>query len=88
MQAAGKWNCSERHACVFREIGMLEQKILTEIRSVGLLDWLWFVVWLRRNVFSDRLRVVRYWPNRLDKLHRDRRRAAIIEAKLDRTHGR
>ena len=63
------------------------QKILTEIRSAGLRDWLWFVVWLRRDVFSDRLRLSRYWPNRLDELRRDRRCAAVIEAKLKHANG-
>jgi len=30
-------------------------KRFREIRAVGLLDWLWFVVWLKRNEFSRKL---------------------------------
>lgn len=53
---------------------------LHEIRLVGLLDWVWFVVWLRRNEFSNRLCLSRYYPD-LDRLLRDRNRAhAIAEA--------
>lgn len=50
---------------------------LHEIRLVGLLDWVWFVVWLRRNEFSNRLCLSRYYPD-LDRLVRDRNRAHVI----------
>lgn len=48
-----------------------------EIRAVGLIDWLWFVVWLKRDEFSHKLDLSRYYPD-LDKLVIDRNRAHEI----------
>jgi len=58
------------------------RRAISEIRAVGLRDWLWFVVWLRRDEFSPRLRLMRYYPD-LERLCSDRRRAKIIAEKLE-----
>ncbi len=53
-------------------------KWLREIRKVGLRDWLWFVVWLRRNEFSRKLDLNRYYPD-MARLVRDRSRAHRLD---------
>jgi len=62
------------------------RRAISEIRAVGLRDWLWFVVWLRRDEFSRRLRLVHNYPN-LKELCSDRRRAKVIAEKLEQIDG-
>lgn len=54
---------------------------LSEIKKVGLVDWLWFVIVLSRNPASHKLNFLRYYPN-LDRLTHDRIRAMEIEKTL------
>jgi len=56
-------------------------KWVSEIRKVGLLDWLWFVVWLRRNEFSQKLDLNRYYPD-ITRLVRDRNRAHRLDMEI------
>ena len=30
-------------------------KFITEIKKIGLIDWVWFVIYLKRNEFSPKL---------------------------------
>jgi len=53
-----------------------------EIRKVGLRDWLWFVVWLRRNEFSQKLDLNRYYPD-MERLARDRNKAHRLDMEID-----
>lgn len=57
------------------------KKWIKEIRLVGLRDWLWFVFWLKRDEFSHKLGVFRYYPNMI-KLARDRKRSHEIDIKI------
>jgi hypothetical protein len=34
---------------------------IKEIRKVGIIDWIWFVIYLRRNEFSNKLNLSRYY---------------------------
>lgn len=45
---------------------MIGMNWLREIRAVGISDWLWFVVWLRRDEYSRRLDLSRYYPDMAD----------------------
>lgn len=56
-------------------------KWLREIRKVGLRDWLWFVVWLRRDEFSRKLDLDRYYLD-LERLFRDRNRAHRLDMEI------
>ena len=56
-------------------------KWIREIRKVGLRDWLWFVVWLRRNEFSAKLTLSRYYPD-MEKLVHDRNRAHRLDMEI------
>lgn len=56
-------------------------KWLREIRKVGLRDWLWFVVWLRRNEFSPKLGIERYW-GRMRECMRDRDKAHRLDNEI------
>lgn len=53
-----------------------------EVQAVGLTDWFWFVIWLKRDEFSYKLDLYRYYPD-LDRLVRDRKRAHRIDAALN-----
>ena len=55
-------------------------KLIKEIRKVGLIDWLWFVIVLRRDEFSHKLdiKVSGKAPD-LTRLVRDRDRAHRID---------
>jgi len=57
-------------------------KWLREIRAVGILNWLWFVVYLKRDDCSPKLDIMRYYPN-MDRLNRDRRMAHDIDNSLN-----
>ena len=68
--------------------------MIKEIKAVGLWDWLWFCVYLRRNEFSPKLGIRRYFYRYyrgygyddytwLKKLSSDRNRAHEILNKLD-----
>ena len=62
-------------------------KIIREIWKVGLVDWLWFVIYLGRNEFSHRLCLLRYVKSPgdsdgLTRLIRDRDRAHRIDLEL------
>ena len=50
-----------------------------EISLVGIIDWVWFVLWMRRDEFSDRLDILHYYPGKMWELERDRRRAHEID---------
>mgnify|MGYP001022115493 CR=1 FL=1 len=56
-------------------------KWLREIRKVGLRDWLWFVVWIRRDEFSRKLDLNRYYPD-MKRLVRDRNRAHRLDMEI------
>ena len=56
-------------------------KWLREIRKVGLRDWLWFVVWIRRDEFSRKLDLNRYYPD-MERLVRDRNRAHRLDMEI------
>lgn len=56
-------------------------KWLREIRLVGLRDWIWFVVWLRRDEFSRKLDILRYYPD-MKRLVRDRNRAHLLDMEI------
>ena len=57
---------------------------LKEIKKVGLKDWLWFVVWLKRDEFSPKLSASSYTrhEDRLKLILRDRIRAHNIQMAL------
>lgn len=67
-------------------------KIYREIKLVGLLDWMWFVIYLKRDELSDKLSIDNYQyqhPKRSfkdtlasDKMLKDRLRAHTIAQKL------
>jgi hypothetical protein len=44
---------------------------LEEIKAVGILDWIWFTFWLKRDEFSHRLWLSRYYPD-VNKLAKER----------------
>lgn len=50
-----------------------------EISTVGICDWFWFVLYLRRNEFSPKLDLFRYYPDKMNKLVVDRNRAHKID---------
>jgi hypothetical protein len=62
-------------------------KWFKEIKAVGLFNWLWFVVYLRRDEFSQKLGLIKY-ANRyglhdgLMKMTVDRELAHQIDMKL------
>lgn len=58
------------------------KKWIQEIRKVGIVDWVWFVIWLRRDEFSEKLDIFKYYPD-MEKLMRDRDRAHRIDSELE-----
>ena len=63
-------------------------RLLRELRAVGIRDWVWFVLYLRRNEFSSKLNII-YWidkgvdlPKVLHKVTQVRARAHKIDMKL------
>lgn len=58
------------------------KKWIREIRAVGIVDWVWFVIYLERNEFHDKLDLLRYYPD-LVRLARDRDRAHRIDMVLE-----
>lgn len=56
-------------------------KWFREIRKVGVIDWLWFVVYLKRNEFSVKLDMWEYYPD-LQSLTKARMRAHNIDMAL------
>ena len=56
-------------------------RIAKEIAKVGIRDWCWFVILLRRNEFHKRLDLINYYPD-MDRLCRDRNRAHRIDNAL------
>ena len=54
---------------------------LREVKTVGILNWLWFVVYLKRDDCSPKLDIMRYYPD-MDSLNRDRRLAHNIDCAL------
>lgn len=59
------------------------KKYIKEIRTVGFLDWIWFVIWLERDEFSHHLSFYNY--HKRGKMHllvRDRSRAHCIDNRL------
>jgi len=62
-------------------------KIFKEIKAVGLPNWIWFVVYLKRDEFSENLRLSKYAfksKNWNYKLAKDRKLAHEIEEKLSK----
>ena len=59
-------------------------KFFREIRKVGLRDWLWFVVFIRRDEFHPRLNRINYPRGREGSIRcvRDRDRAHRIDEAL------
>ena len=57
--------------------------IIQEIKAVGFIDWWWFVVYLKRDEFSNKLDLNRYYPN-LVKLNKDRARAHRIDGLINK----
>ncbi len=57
---------------------------LKEIKKVGLKDWLWFVVWLKRDEFSQKLSASSYTrhDDKIKLILRDRIRAHNIQMAL------
>lgn len=58
---------------------------ITEIRAVGIIDWVWFVFWLGRDEFNPKLDL---WYNfhsgvTVDKMYKDRKRAHRIDMALE-----
>ncbi len=49
-----------------------------EIKLLGIRDWVWFVIILKRNEFSHKLDLNKYYPD-LKRLNRDRARAHNID---------
>ena len=62
--------------------------IYKEIRAVGIKDWLWFVIYLRRNEFSPKLSLGIYWKkygstNYTNNILKDRELSHEIDIKLE-----
>jgi hypothetical protein len=61
-------------------------RCIKEIRTVGFIDWFWFVIYLRRDDCSDKLDIYKYYDryghNYLDPLMHDRDKAHRIDIKL------
>lgn len=66
-------------------------KWIREIKAVGIRDWLWFVVYLRRNEFSHKLTLNKYLKNYVGLQHLDlyeqRQRAHRIDEILSDLDG-
>ena len=75
------------------------KKWFREIKLIGIKDWLWFVVYLKRNKFSPRIGLCTYYLNEknfkynketgekyfcVNDLIRKRERAHDIDAKLSK----
>lgn len=58
-------------------------KQIKEIQLVGIVDWVWFVVYLKRNIFSRKLDITRKNYKKPIALIRRRERAIAIERKLE-----
>jgi len=63
-------------------------KIFKEIKKVGIRDWFWFVVIMKRNEFGNKLSVWRYYTmygmhDGMVLLRRDRARAHRIDMQLE-----
>ena len=60
------------------------RKWIKEIKKVGFRDWVWFVVYLRRDESSDKLDIGNYYPAHgwEQKLLHDRSRAHHIEFEI------
>lgn len=54
------------------------KKCHSEINLLGISDWVWFVIILKRNEFSHKLDLNKYYPD-LKRLNRDRARAHNID---------
>jgi len=60
-----------------------------EIKTVGITNWIWFVLILKRNEFSTKLGVRHYWSwtsdniNWKEKLLKDRKKAHEIDRALE-----
>jgi hypothetical protein len=61
---------------------MLLVKWYHEIKHVGLSDWIWFVIWLKRDEFNQKLNFARFYPN-MNKLVKTRDRAHRIDDMLE-----
>lgn len=59
------------------------RNIIKEIKAIGFFNWIWFVVWLKRNEFSKHLDLENYYPD-LDSLWKDRKKAHEIDEKLSK----
>ena len=62
-------------------------KYYDEIKCVGIKNWLWFVFYLKRDEFSLKLRLSKYYykygkKKYLNKLNKDRQRAHYINLLL------
>ena len=61
-------------------------KWIKEIRQIGIINWLWFVVYLRRDDCSDKLDLFKYYDrygdSYLEPLMSDRDKAHRIEMEL------
>lgn len=58
-------------------------KQIKEIQLVGIVDWIWFVIYLKRNIFSRKLDITRKNYKKPIELIRRRERAIAIERKLE-----
>lgn len=52
-------------------------KIFKEIFKIGLIDWCWFVLYLKRDKYNKKLSITRYYP-KLKKYYRDSKRVEEI----------
>lgn len=59
---------------------------IKEIQEIGFIDWLWFVVYLRRDDCSDKLDIMKYYDlygdQYLKPLMEDRDKAHRLDIKL------
>jgi len=58
-------------------------EVFREIKLVGFVDWVWFVFYLKRDEFSNKLDLNRYYPN-LEKLIIDRNRAHAVDSAISK----
>ena len=57
-------------------------KVFKEIRKIGIKNWIWFVLYLKRDEFSYKLGVDWYYPDNLTQLLPDRDRAHELNTQL------
>jgi len=53
-----------------------------EINAIGIKDWIWFVIYLKRDEFSPKLEIDHYYPDKLSFLIKDRNKAHKLDMQL------